>query len=80
MQIIIVGCGSVGRVLIEQLSREEHNITVIDQTAGEVQDVVDEYDVMGVVGNAASYSTMKDAGIEGADLMIAVTSADELNL
>ncbi|MBR0172458.1 MAG: Trk system potassium transporter TrkA [Lachnospiraceae bacterium] len=80
MQIIIVGCGSVGRVLIEQLSREDHNITVIDQVAEAVQDVVDEYDVMGVVGNAASYSTMKDAGIEGADLMIAVTSADELNL
>ena len=80
MQIIIVGCGSVGTALVEHLSKEEHNITVIDQNARFVQDAVDDYDVMGIVGNGASYSTMKDEGIEGADLMIAVTSEDEVNL
>lgn len=80
MQIIIVGCGGVGTVLIEQLSKEDHNITVIDQNAQSVQDAVDDYDVMGIVGNGASYSCMKDAGIEDADLMIAVTSEDEINL
>lgn len=80
MQIIIVGCGGVGTVLIEQLSREDHNITVIDQNGQSVQDAVDDYDVMGIVGNGASYSIMKDAGIEDADLMIAVTSEDEINL
>ena len=80
MQIIIVGCGGVGTVLIEHLSKEDHNITVIDQNAQSVQDAVDDYDVMGIVGNGASYSIMKDAGIEDADLMIAVTSEDEINL
>ena len=80
MQIIVVGCGGVGTVLIEHLSKEDHNITVIDRNAQSVQDAVDDYDVMGIVGNGASYSIMKDAGIEDADLMIAVTSEDEINL
>ena len=80
MQIIIVGCGAVGTTIIDQLSKEDHNITVIDLDEEGLKDVVDTYDVMGVVGNGASYTTMKEAGIEDADLMIAVTSSDELNL
>ncbi|MBR0164260.1 MAG: Trk system potassium transporter TrkA [Lachnospiraceae bacterium] len=80
MQIIVVGCGSMGETLIEQLSREDHNITVVDLDAENLTDVVNTYDVMGVVGNGASYSTLKEAGIDDADLMVAVTSSDELNL
>ncbi len=80
MQIIIVGCGNVGQTLIEQLSKEGHNITVIEEKSSVVQSVVNNLDVMGIVGNGASYSIMKDAGIESADLMIAVTDSDELNL
>ena len=80
MQIILVGCGAVGTTIIDQLSKEDHNITVIDLDAENLKDVVDSYDVMGIVGNGASYTTMKEAGIEGADLMIAVTQDDELNL
>ena len=80
MQIIIVGCGNVGQTLTQQLSKEGHNITVIEEKSSVVQSVVNNLDVMGIVGNGASYSIMKDAGIESADLMIAVTDSDELNL
>ena len=80
MQIIVVGCGNVGQTITQQLSKEGHDITVIEEKSSVVQNVVNNYDVMGLVGNGASYSMMKDAGIETADLMIAVTDSDELNL
>ena len=80
MQIIIVGCGNVGQTLTQQLSKEGHDITVIEEKSSVVQSVVNSFDVMGIAGNGASYSIMKDAGIETADLMIAVTDSDELNL
>ena len=80
MHILIVGCGNVGQTLVQQLSKEGHNITVIEEKSSVLQTVVNTYDVMGIVGNGASYSIMKDAGIESADLMIAVTDSDELNL
>ena len=80
MQIIVVGCGNVGQTLTQQLSKEGHDITVIEENSDGLQYVVNSYDVMGIVGNGASYSIMKDAGIESADLMIAVTESDELNL
>ena len=80
MRIIVVGCGNVGLTLTEQLSKEGHNITVIEEQSGVVQTAVNNLDVMGIVGNGASYSIMKDAGIDKADLMIAVTDSDELNL
>ncbi len=80
MHILIVGCGNVGQTLTRQLSKEGHNITVIEEQSSVLKSVVNSYDVMGIVGNGASYSIMKDAGIESADLMIAVTDSDELNL
>ena len=80
LSIIIVGCGKVGLTLVEQLSREGHNITVIDKNRTLVENLTSTYDVMGVVGNGASYSIQKDAGIENTDLIIAVTESDELNL
>ena len=80
MQIIIVGCGNVGSTLAEQLSKEGHNITVIDTKSDVVQNVSNNFDIMGIVGNGAGYSIQKEAGIEEADLLIAVTGSDELNL
>lgn len=80
MKIIIVGCGNVGRTLTEQLSREDNNIVVIDVKQELVQMVTDTYDALGVVGNGASYSVLKEAGIDTADLLIAVAGSDELNL
>ena len=80
LHIVIVGCGKVGRTLITQLSREGHDITIIDKSAQKIQDMTNQFDVMGVVGNGASFSVQREAGIEEADLIIAVTESDELNL
>lgn len=80
MQIIIVGCGKVGAVLTEQLSQEGNNVTVIDQNRDRVEQMVNEYDVMGYVGSGTSYEMQVEAGVEKADLLIAVTGSDELNL
>ena len=80
LKIIIVGCVKVGANLVDQLSKEGHDITVIDNKAEKIQDITNTYDVMGLVGNGASYSTQMEAGIEETDLIIAVTDSDELNL
>ena len=80
LKIIIVGAGNVGSTLVEQLAHEGHDITIIDIVARKIQAITDNYDVMGIIGNGASYSVLMEAGIEQADLMIAVTEADELNL
>lgn len=80
LRIIIVGCGKVGRTLIEQLSKEGHDITVIDKNSEMIQQMTNLYDVMGIEGNGASHSTQQEAGILDADLIVAVTESDELNL
>lgn len=80
LKIIIVGCGKVGSTLTEELSAEGHDVSVIDQNAGAVQTLSDAYDVMGYAGNGASLKLLQEAGIDTADLIIAVTGSDELNL
>ena len=80
LRIIIVGCGKVGITLTEQLAKEGHDITLIDKNAQKLQSTAGMYDVMGVVGNGASYSVQEEAGIASANLIIAVTDSDELNL
>ncbi len=80
LNIIIVGIGKVGGTLVEQLSKEGNDITIIDKNPTAVQAISGLYDVMGVVGNGASYSVQMEAGIENCDLFIAVTESDELNL
>lgn len=80
MNIIIVGCGKIGQKLTAQLNQEGHNITVIDTKYNVVQDTINRYDSMGVVGNGATVSVLTEANIGSADLLIATTSSDELNL
>lgn len=80
LNIIIIGCGKVGATLMEQLSHEGHDITIIDRNPEKVQELTNLYDAMGIVGNGASYSTQLEAGVKEADLLIAVTESDELNL
>lgn len=80
MNIAIVGCGKVGTALIEQLNKEGHDITAIDTNKDVVEAVVNKIDIMGVVGNGASYNIQIEAGIENTDLLIAVTGSDEVNL
>ena len=80
MNIIIVGCGKVGQTLAVQLCNDVNNITVIDLNAAKVNEVIGRHDIMGVVGNGATHLTLQEAGIKKADLLIAVTGSDELNL
>ena len=80
MQIIIVGCGKVGRTLAEQLQEEESDITLIDVSSNVINSLQDDIDAMGIVGNGASINTLMEAGIENADILIAVTGSDEMNL
>ncbi len=80
MKIIIVGCGKVGFSLAEQLSLEGHDLTLVDTNPDILNEITNTLDVMTVVGHGASYSVLTEAGIETADLLIAVTTSDELNL
>lgn len=80
MDIIIVGCGKVGQTLAVQLNNDGNNITVIDLSTAKVNEVISRHDIMGVVGNGATHLIQQEAGIEKADLLIAVTGSDELNL
>lgn len=80
LRIIIVGCGKVGITLVENLTKEGNDVTIIDKNPEKVQEVSNLHDIMGIVGNGASYSVQMEADIDHADLFIAVTDSDELNL
>ena len=80
MNIIIVGCGKVGEELAGRLNDEGDNITVIDIDPAKVNDVTARLDALGVTGNGATHLVQQEAGIRDADLLIAVTGSDELNL
>ena len=80
MNIIISGCGKVGKMLAASLHREGHDVTMVDLDATKLKSFVAKYDIMGVLGNCATHTTLEEAGIKEADLMIAVTGSDELNM
>lgn len=80
MHIIIVGCGKVGRTLAEQLQEENTDLTLIDISEKTINNITEDIDAMGVVGNGASINTLMEAGVDSADILISVTASDELNL
>ena len=80
MNIIIVGDGKMGAAIATQLSAEGHDVTIIDSNPQALSNSADQMDIMTVIGNGASMATLKTAGVERADLLIAATSRDELNL
>lgn len=80
MDIVIVGDGKVGSALTEHLSMEGHDVVVIDKDPKVVDAMVNQYDVMGLCGNGASYSVQMEAGVDKARLLIAATSSDEMNI
>ena len=80
MNIIIAGDGKVGSMLTRQLSTEGHNITVIDSNSNVLEATVERYDVIAVHGNCASMDVLTEAGVKDANLLIAATSEDEVNL
>ena len=80
MKIIIAGGGKVGAALTRQLSAEGYDLTLIDTNTAVLERTMNAYDVMAVQGNCATMSALGQAGVEEADLLIAVTNADEVNL
>lgn len=80
MKIVVVGLGKVGRALTKQLAKEQHDVVVIDPHQELVQNVGDIYDVRGVTGNGGCYDIQAQAFENGADLLIAATSSDEINI
>lgn len=80
MKIAIAGCGKVGAALTEQLTKEKHDVTIIDQDESRMAYVTDSQDVMTYVGDARSVSVLKNAGVDTCDLMLAMTDDDEVNL
>ncbi|MDO5099962.1 MAG: Trk system potassium transporter TrkA [Eubacteriales bacterium] len=80
MKIVIIGCGKVGQILAENLSREDHEITLIEANEKVLERTSETYDVWGIAGNGASQKVQQEAGIGEADLTIAVTRSDEVNV
>lgn len=80
MNLIIVGAGKVGQTLVENFINENHDIVVVDVNSETVSNVVNRYDVRGVVGSGIERDVLIQAGIESADFFIACTSQDEINI
>ena len=80
MNIIVAGAGKTGLTLARQMIAEGHNITLIDTNNRVLESAVERYDAMAVCGNCASREVLLQAGVEGTDLVIAATNADEVNL
>ena len=80
MKIIIVGDGKVGFTLAEHLSKEDHDVTIVDMNDAALKRASDTLDVMCVKGNGAAISVLRDAGTDSADIVIAATNLDEVNM
>lgn len=80
MKVFVIGTGKIGRTIVEHCCNEGHVVVVIDTDSQAVEDIINKYDVMGIVGNGASYDIQKDAGVDKSSLVIAATSSDETNI
>ena len=80
MEVIIIGAGKVGYTLAKFLSKEEDNITIIDNNNEALHSIVEKLDIMGVKGNGTSLKVLHEAGISKADVVISVTNSDEVNM
>ena len=80
MKIVVVGCGKIGSDIIARLVKEGHDIVAVDRNQTFVNNITNIYDVMGLCGNGADSDILKEAGVETAELFVAVTGSDELNM
>lgn len=80
MKIVVIGCGTIGKTIISHVSKEGHVLVIIDDNKDKVEELIERFDVMGVVGNGASLEIQEEAKVKNADLVIAVTSKDEVNI
>lgn len=80
MNIIVVGCGKIGSTILANLVLEGHNVIAVDNDPLVIKELTNLYDVMGVCGNGADCDTLEEAQAEFAELVIAATDSDELNM
>ena len=80
MNIIVVGCGKIGTTVLESLVAEGHNVTAIDNRSLPLTEITNIHDVMTVCGNGADCETLLTAGAADADLVVATTGLDEVNM
>ncbi len=80
MRIVIIGGGKVGKKLSEELSKEMHDVTVIEKNTSVINKINSHQDVACINGDAIDYEVQKEAGVEEADLVIGCTSSDEINM
>lgn len=80
MNIVIIGLGNIGKTILHNLADDDHTITIIDENKNTVEDLIERYDVQGVVGNGACLDIQKEAGMADADMTIVLTKSDELNV
>ena len=80
MRIVIIGVGKVGMTLTEYLSVEGNDVTLIDVDQETIDNAVNSFDVNGIVGNGVSFSVQQEAGVSHADVVIATTYSDEINM
>lgn len=80
MKIVIIGLGTIGKTILKSLSVEGHTITIIDEDKDKIENLIEKYDVYGVVGNGACLDIQREANVADADLAIVLTNSDELNI
>lgn len=80
MKIVIIGLGTIGKTILRALTAENHTVTIIDENKEKIEELIERYDVFGVVGNGACMEIQKEAKVKDADLVIALTDSDELNI
>ncbi|MBO5224740.1 MAG: Trk system potassium transporter TrkA [Clostridia bacterium] len=80
MRIVVVGCGKIGKAIIQRLVAEKHDVLAMDNNPAVIESITNAYDVMGLCANGTEYGQLMEAGAHKADLFIAVTGSDELNM
>ncbi len=80
MRVVICGAGKVGYTIAEYLSRENNDITIIDSDENSINRITSDLDVNGIVGHASSPDVLSKAGLSNADMLLAVTYSDEVNM
>ena len=80
MNIVVVGCGKIGKTIIASLTNEKHNVIAIDNDVKVTEEIRNTYDIIALTGSGTEYAKLKEAGVESAELFIAVTGSDELNM
>lgn len=80
MEIIVAGCGKIGRTIIGSLVAEGHDVIAVDSDKNVIDEITDLYDIMTICGNCANYDILEESSVKSAELFVAVTGSDELNM